>query len=508
MLENISLENFKGFKNLENLKVKPITILCGTNSCGKSSILQSILLLKQTLESQNPNQILLLNGRFVHLGSFENIIFEKNTDNRLCFELNFQLTKDDQRAASRTNSVPLRLLLADLFPRGSQPQNHDIILSAKIVLRTSKNKSRNKNHIKTITVEQFQFNLEGLGSDKQKIPGPSIDVKIDDNDSYTIIWKNLRNRVHREDLNNEGEVVSAKIKFTSLFSIVPVEMGSDSERIRNFSDVSFSIYRINSLLQAIFTSYSYIGPLREEPYRRYIYENEIIEIGIKGENAAYIYLNEQNKPVYNHYFYDEKSNTFKLKKESNLSDAVQEWLELMNIKGFKSELINEIVYLNLNSSSASKTSVSIADVGFGVSQIFPIILEGLRMPHRNTLLLEQPEIHLHPNLQMQLADYFIALAKSGKKVIVETHSDHIINRLVRRIVEDESDILKNLIGIYFISATDSGSVFEEICINENFGITNWPSDFFDQAALEQENILKAGLRKRQSLRNNNSKVKQ
>jgi len=90
MLENISLKNFKGFKDLENLKVKPITILCGTNSCGKSSILQSILLLKQTLESQTPNQILLLNGRFVHLGSFENIIFEKNLDNRLVFELTWK----------------------------------------------------------------------------------------------------------------------------------------------------------------------------------------------------------------------------------------------------------------------------------------------------------------------------------------------------------------------------------------------------------------------------------
>jgi len=139
-----------------------------------------------------------------------------------------------------------------------------------------------------------------------------------------------------------------------------------------------------------------------------------------------------------------------------------------------------------------------------VSQIFPIILEGLRMPHRNTLLLEQPEIHLHPNLQMQLADYFIALAKSSKKVMVETHSDHIINRLVRRIVEDETGILKNLIGIYFISATDSGSIFEEISIDDNFGVTNWPVDFFDQSALEQESILKAGLKKRQLARNNKS----
>ena len=73
MLESIALENFKSFKELPELKIKPITILCGTNSCGKSSILQSILLLKQTVESKNPNLTLLLNGRFVHLGTFDNM---------------------------------------------------------------------------------------------------------------------------------------------------------------------------------------------------------------------------------------------------------------------------------------------------------------------------------------------------------------------------------------------------------------------------------------------------
>jgi predicted ATPase len=109
---------------------------------------------------------------------------------------------------------------------------------------------------------------------------------------------------------------------------------------------------------------------------------------------------------------------------------------------------------------------------------------------------------------MQLSDYFIALALSGKKVMVETHSDHIINRLVRRIVEDDTGRLKDLIGIYFISATDSGSVYEEVCIDENFGVTNWPVDFFDQTALEQEKILKAGLKKRQLARSSASKNEQ
>ena len=146
------------------------------------------------------------------------------------------------------------------------------------------------------------------------------------------------------------------------------------------------------------------------------------------------------------------------------------------------------------------TQVGIADVGFGVSQIFPIVLEGLRMEEGASLLLEQPEIHLHPNLQMEMADYFIALALSQKQVIVETHSDHIVNRLVRRIVEDETHNLKDLIGIYFIKPSENGAVYEEINIDDTKGITNWPVDFFNQNASESMKIMQAGLKKRKNLR--------
>ena len=170
----------------------------------------------------------------------------------------------------------------------------------------------------------------------------------------------------------------------------------------------------------------------------------------------------------------------------------------MKIKDFDVKIENKIIYLNLSASSYDSTEVGIADVGFGVSQIFPIIFEGLRMNTGNTLLLEQPEIHLHPNLQMQLSDYFISLALSGKSVIAETHSDHIINRLVRRIVEDDKYNLKNMIGIYFIKSTKDGSVYEEVNIDEMKGITNWPVDFFDQTANEQLKIMQAGIKKRKN----------
>jgi len=193
---------------------------------------------------------------------------------------------------------------------------------------------------------------------------------------------------------------------------------------------------------------------------------------------------------------DDSKNGFRMEDKINLEQAVQIWLNQMGIKGFNPEALNEIISLNMKASKYSDTPVSIADVGFGISQIFPIILEGLRISKGSTLLLEQPEIHLHPNLQMQMADYFIALALSGKNIIAETHSDHVVNRLVRRIVEDKSEHLADKIAIYFISQSEKGSYATKIEIDEKRGIVNWPKDFFDQTATEQELIIRAGLRKR------------
>jgi predicted ATPase len=101
---------------------------------------------------------------------------------------------------------------------------------------------------------------------------------------------------------------------------------------------------------------------------------------------------------------------------------------------------------------------------------------------------------------MQLADYLISLALSGKNVVVETHSDHIVNRLVRRLVEDETDQLKDLIAVYFVTATPEGSQHALVEIDGSKGIVNWPTDFFDQSATEQEHTIRAGLAKRKARR--------
>ena len=118
----------------------------------------------------------------------------------------------------------------------------------------------------------------------------------------------------------------------------------------------------------------------------------------------------------------------------------------------------------------------------------------------NYYFLKQPEIHLHPKLQANLADFFLRLAKSGKRILVETHSDHFINRLRRRIAEDPDDKLKEMVNILFVHSSKNGqsSIVEQLKINSYGVVENWPPDFLPEGADESAAIFKAGLEKRKA----------
>ena len=473
MLTNITLENFKAFQKLDNLKVKPITILCGTNSCGKSSILQSILLLKQTLENKNPNQNLVFNGRFVKLGYFEDIIYQKKEENEIRIEANTSVRIKEWEGSDPSLNVKFSLTLKKTSDANNKLDYRVTSLFINPSTRSSSNDDASTN--------------------------VSVLLEYVSGDFYDISWKNVP--VNNKDIGKERlEIDLTNLCLVSIKSKNGHNILSKDVQKEQFSHLLKFFSAMNVYFTHIYNKYSYIGPLRGEPEREYIYRDEVVEIGNKGENAAYLYLNEKDRLIQNHYFYNNRQDSFNEIDTISIKDALNKWMTLMKIDNFDAETINKIIYLSQNASKFDGTKVGIADVGFGVSQIFPIILEGLRMQKGATLLLEQPEIHLHPNLQMQMADYFIALALSEKQVMVETHSDHVINRLVRRIVEDDTHNLKDLIGIYFVKPTENGSVYEEIIIDDTKGVTNWPVDFFDQTATEQMKIMQAGVRKRKQKR--------
>ena len=250
---------------------------------------------------------------------------------------------------------------------------------------------------------------------------------------------------------------------------------------------------VRRFLIQYFSAISYLGPLREEPSRRYIFDEQVKDIGVKGQNSAYIYNNFKDQIVryvtLETYFQDSFY-------AETLEEAVRNCLKEIGILDFDSVKNEELYRFSLSSSEYNEERVNIADVGFGVSQVVPIVIEGLLLDVGQTLILEQPEIHLHPKMQMKLADFILSMGLSGKNIIIETHSEHIINRLVRRIVEDTTGELNSLIGINFIKNSADGSICETVNLSETNGIVNWPEEFFDQAAEEHQKIMNAIINKK------------
>jgi predicted ATPase len=124
--------------------------------------------------------------------------------------------------------------------------------------------------------------------------------------------------------------------------------------------------------------------------------------------------------------------------------------------------------------------VLITDVGFGVSQVLPVLVLCYYAPEGSTIILEQPEIHLHPSVQAGLADVFIDAIKTRKiQIIVESHSEHLLRRLQRRIAEEKDGLSSQDIKLYFCNSKQDGSSSLTTLEIDDFGnIANWPENFF------------------------------
>ena len=202
---------------------------------------------------------------------------------------------------------------------------------------------------------------------------------------------------------------------------------------------------ISKIASNQFLGINYIAPLRNNPERDYFIKGNSNTVGIYGEFTPTIIAKNVNEDISTETFPPIFEDCFlKHDMESiNFFHLLLQWTDYFNFGSLTLNGTNGHIDLKIGEQN-------IVDVGFGVSQVLPIIVQGLIMDKEQSLLLEQPEIHLHPKLQMRIADFFIAMAQSGRSLIIETHSDHIINRIVRRILEDNTNTINDLVHIYYL----------------------------------------------------------
>jgi predicted ATPase len=252
-------------------------------------------------------------------------------------------------------------------------------------------------------------------------------------------------------------------------------------------------------------SVKYLGPLRDEPKPLYplALTADPSDVGLRGEFTAAVFDLHKRRAI--RYLPSARLAETPIQPQlefSYLESAAHDWLSYLGVAERvettdKGKLGHELKVIT----STTQRAQDLTHVGVGVSQVLPILVMCLLADADTTLIIEQPELHLHPRVQTRLADFFLAMAMQGKQCIIETHSEYLISRLRHRIATSPGDSMTSMMKLYFVESGAQGSKVRDIVVNQYGAISEWPEGFFDEGQRESEAILRAAVAKRKKQRN-------
>lgn len=480
MLKSISFENYKCFKDKTEIELAPLTILCGVNSSGKSSIINSLLMLKQSYENSAIENKVELNGKYIKSGSYDDIVY-RGSNEKIAFEMSYELAEPKKDGLKKSkNDITAFKTLTKMYSGIVDDIVRFEITIKTVIDKAGDSKQINDNFLSEQTISISIYTAERLWD------VTTIYLKHNQDKKYRIELKNLPN----EKILERDVILSDCVCYFEGFKLINAFANSVKPRVSNLGNILANIYLIFSLNARQYRSINYINPLREYPKMNYSIDDEINSVGLGGEYTPHlIYLNQGNS-INGFLPPNEKDEFCILNHKINFQECVQAWMDYLGFGHYSLEKTSQILNMVIG-------NYNIINVGFGISQVLPIITSGLLIEGKETLLLEQPEIHLHPKAQMSMADFLITTALNGRNVVVETHSDHIINRVIRRMMENPC--VYGAVKIIFVDQNTNGDSFiEEVKIDLVRGALIENENFFYQFADETEKIITAGYRNKKN----------
>jgi len=454
MITQIRAENFKSWKDTGPLRLGKLTGLFGTNSSGKTSILQMLLMLKQTVESPDRRRVLHTGDErsLVDLGTFYDLIYGHQAEAKVGLSLSWVLREPLTIPDPKREGIELFRVKE---------------LSFTSIIRKAADRP-------VVEYFAYEFDSQSFGMKRNGGEGSA------DKDQYTLLHGNYG-------------LKRARGRPAPLPS--PVKCyGFPDEAMGYYQNTGFLPSFVLEL-ERVFSQISYLGPLREYPKRSYVWAGERpVDVGRRGEQAIPALLAA----------HAERLTSGRLRRKYRLHKPIEEliagWLQTMGlIETFSLKPIapNRKDYEVRVKRSASSAEVLITDVGFGVSQILPVLVLCYYVPPGSTILLEQPEIHLHPSVQAGLADVFIDVVKERDvQIIVESHSEHLLRRLQRRIAE--GTLPPDDTALYFCRMEDGTSQIEPLDVTLFGDITNWPKGFFGDEMGDLFAMTEAAMRRQEA----------
>ena len=401
MITELRAQNFKSWKDTDELQIAPLTGFFGANSSGKTSILQTLLMLKQTVERPRNWKGVIDFGddnSLVNLGSFDDLIYGHSRDDPLQISVSWKFSE--------------KLSLPDM------------------------------DEVDTLSFELSVNNLEHL------VFEVSFNYRI--GEQYYGVDSNRQGGYH---ISAPGMLNYP----ATLFRCYGIH---DS-----YTDVLPLFSPLQTRFENLFHSIRYLGPLREYPRRHYAWQGKHSPgVGQHGEEMVTALF----------------SGRIQLR---SIEEHIPRWLERLDlIDSYRLNPISstEKDYEFLVRKYKGGPEVRLTDVGFGVSQVLPVLILCYYVPEGSILILEQPEAHLHPKVQSELADLLIEVVKNRKlQIILESHSEHLILRLMRRIAEEQISVDDT--AFYFCEMNEGTSQAKKLDVDDYGNITNWPENFFGDA---------------------------
>lgn len=467
MLRNLQIKGFKGWKDTGNIELAPITVFFGGNSSGKSSIGQFLVMLKQTIQQPDRKTVLYLEGEkcSVSLGTPMDIFYNHDMGSLIQFNYTWDL--------------PERFAL-DINSEGKKRNLYN-----KITF--SGNVSIEKEETQLLQVDSINYKLY----DNERDVAEFAMYKIQDDE-----------RKHGYELESKGYSLARKRGRAWELSEPVKFYGFPDAATAYYQNAGF-LQDLNLHLENLFSDIYYLGPMRRKAKRIYTWSGVSPEsVGDDGSNAIAAILSSKN---------NNRLLNFKYRNKKPFLDIVAQEMKKMGlISDFIIEKIgNRQEYDVKVKIKGSSSFVNIPDVGFGVSQVLPVIVELFYAPKNSIIIIEQPEIHLHPAAQAQLADVIIDainMSENGEKrnlqVILETHSEHLLRRLQRRMAEEK--LSNEQFKAYFADNNKNPARLGKLRMDEYGNIENWPKDFFgdmeEDIYQQAHNTIKRKIAERDSLK--------
>lgn len=499
-IKAITLENFKGIGEAVCIELKPITLLFGANSAGKSTILQALLYAREILERGNtdPDKT-IQGGNAVDLGGFRNLVH--NHDANLQISLRFDLDLSD----------------IDLVDYGDIPELPELDELSGEAMTAWVKLDVNWGRFQDSPVQaDYEVGINGI---------VAVSVSADDhagarhqvrfNSQHP--WFSLSNEVDGEfiQVGNPDWITTPTADLESL------RRGSSRgeslfDGIRNVLDahdmgefkelIYFCLISPGEYLRSNLKRFKYLGPIRVVPDRTYQSSKSPDESRWSTGLAAWDWINNsslsQVEELNKWLTLETRLNTgyrvdVKRYKELDIESMAMSALSqgtdfLDNYEMIRQEIeILPIKTRVLLRQEKDFLDVAPQDVGIGISQVIPVVVAALAQKD-GIVAIEQPELHIHPAIQVALGDLFIQQTNEddvfNRQFLIETHSEHLLLRILRRIrqtgegdVPAELQLSPDRVAVYYVESSAQGTQLKHLSINDEGRFNErWPRGFFEE----------------------------